>query len=816
MGMIVNTAWLLEYLQPRCSHAELIEVLPRIGLEIEEQHALGAELNAVRIGFIRSKEPLPDAPGMWVCQIELERGMMTPVVCASEHEVREGWGVPVAPAGAVLPTGRTVKADQYHGVHSAGMICLDGEMGLLARGTGMQYFTDESLLGRPLPEVADIPESLLDLNVLPNRPDFLGVIGIAREVAAALGLQLQLPPCDLPDFAGQKPQVAVEIADPELCSRYLGGVIRNVRVAPSPAWLKARLLIAGMRPISNVVDVTNYVMYEWGQPLHAFDFTSIRGQKIVVRRIRPGESLDLLTGAQVSVLKPRKADEAELVPLVIADAERPVALAGIMGGSDTQTTDQTTTVLLEAAHFDPVNIRRTVRRVDLRMEGRGTASSYRFERGTDPETGLSHAARRAVRLIAELGGGEVAGPIVDCHPAPCPSNVIRLSPARVSRTLGLAVDAAAIRSCLERLGMKCAAADHELDVTVPTWRVAVNDRVVLIEDVARILGYDKIPVASGESRQTLGCIAPADRLRQSVASQLVAGGFYECRNPPLEAPELSAWLGTPDDALTLSNCETQDMSVLRRSLLPGLAATVQNNLRRGSTSVRFFEIDRVFSPRGGDTSDGAVDGRWRVGVVVGGTWHKSNWRGGETTDFFTLKGVLEELLESIGLRKATLTADACPPYVAGTAARIDAPGTAVVGHIGEIDPTVLAIDRLTFPLFAFELDLDRLLPAFSALPMYRHIARQPAVTRDLAVVVALSKDYADVAAAIRAAAGPMLESLDLADRYLGQQVKAGHHSLAFRLVFRDAERTLTAEEANGVVEQILVALQQQFGAELRA
>jgi phenylalanyl-tRNA synthetase beta chain len=266
----------------------------------------------------------------------------------------------------------------------------------------------------------------------------------------------------------------------------------------------------------------------------------------------------------------------------------------------------------------------------------------------------------------------------------------------------------------------------------------------------------------------------------------------------------------------LSNFETQDMSVLRRSLLPGLAATVQNNLRRGSTFVRFFEIDRVFAPGAPGTVDLAAISRWRVGVVAGGTWHKSNWRGGERTDFFTLKGVLEELLESVGLRDATLAADSCAPYVAGTAARIDATGLPTIGHIGEIDPAVLTVDRLTFPLYAFELDLDQLRGPFSALPMYTHIARQPAVTRDLAVVVALSRDYADIAAAIRAAAGPTLESLELVDRYRGQQVKAGHHSLAFRLVFRDPERTLTAEETSGIMENVLGKLHDQFDAELRA
>ncbi len=332
---------------------------------------------------MREKTPLAAAQGMYLCQIEIERGRRIPVVCASEHEVQVGWGVPVAPAGTTLPGGREIKAGHVHGVASEGMICLDGELGLLARSTGMQHFSDEKTLGLPLTDVAEIREQLLELNVLPNRPDFLGLIGIAREVAALLRLKLRLPPTLIPAKEGSTP-ITVDVQEPDLCPRYTCGLLRGVKVGPSPAWLKARLLIAGMRPINNIVDVTNYVLYEYGQPLHAFDYSTLRGRRIVVRRMKPGETMELLTG-KVLTADAQGPTKPAGGPLVIADAERPIGLAGIMGGASTQTTERATEILVEAACFDPVNIRHTVKQVDLGMEARGTASSYRFERGTDPD-----------------------------------------------------------------------------------------------------------------------------------------------------------------------------------------------------------------------------------------------------------------------------------------------------------------------------------------------------------------------------------------------------------------------------------------------
>jgi len=818
MPIIVNTAWLLEYLEPKCSHEELLDALPRLGLEVEQTHELKIALDSVRIGFIRRKQPLPEAAGYYLCEIELERGRTVPVVCASEHEICEGWGVPVAVAGTILPTGRSIKAAPFHGVRSEGMIWLDGELGMVARGSGMHQFTDESVLGAPLPRAVEVPEYLLELNVLPNRPDFLGLIGIAREVAALLRLELRYPSTLARAGAHSGPPVTVEIREPDLCSRYMCGLVTGVKVAPSPPWLKARLLLAGMRPINNVVDITNYVLYEWGQPLHAFDYEKITGAQIVVRRMAPGETLELLSGAVVNASgQPGKAKFSE-PPLVIADQERPVALAGIMGGRSTQTAEETTHVLVEAAHFDPVMIRRTVQQVDLGIEGRGTSSSYRFERGTDPNLMLEGALGRALQLIAEIAHGTTVGPKVDQYLRPRGRSVFRVSTKRTSSYLGMPVEVGTVRDCLSRLSMECTGKnEQEVEVSVPTWRADVNDPVVLIEDVARMVGYDQIPVAPQRALPSLGVRATSDRIRQAVASHLVSTGFLECRNPSLESPTMSAWLGDTGDAITLSNWATREMSVLRRTLLAGLAATVQTNVRRGADSVWFFEVDRIFAPIATKSiNGGSMAGRWHVAGIAGGRHHRSDWRSdGTQADFFTLKGVVEDLLEALGARAGVFQSADRKPFVAGTSAEVSLPGIGPVGSIGELDPKVVEFERVPFHVYGFELDLESFEETFTTLPAYHQLLRQPAVARDLAVVARVEVLYAELVDTVKSTAGPTLENLRLVDQYQGSQVPPGHRSLAFHMLFRDPERTLTAEEVAETVARIVAALKDRFGAELR-
>lgn len=685
--MQITTKWLLEYLEPKCTSQQIIDVLPQAGLEIEELH-----------------------------QLE------------------------------------------------------DGDV-------------------------------LATLNVLPNRPDCLGIIGIAREVAAILGLKLRLP--DVPALpVAPRSTVPVEVREPDLCPRYLCQLIRGVKVGPSPSWMQARLVAIGQRPINNVVDITNYILFEWGQPLHAFNFQKLNGGKIVVRRMQAGEKLELLSG---------KVIDASGTPLVIADAERPLALAGIMGGRESETNESTVDVLLEAACFDSVNIRKTVREVDIGLDTRGTSSSYRFERGTDPNSMLLGALRRASALIVELAGGSLEGEASDEYVRPRESASFQLTAKSVSACLGKDVKKTTIRSSLERLQMHCTT---DLVVSVPTWRVDVNDPVVLIEDVARLIGYDSIPTRPSDGTPTSGLRSTRDRMRQEIAASLAAAGLFEARNPSLETPQASTVLADiAGSQVTLRNPSNREMSVARRSLLPGLFQSAERNLRRGTTSVRLFEIDRVFWV---DATDAQPRDRWEVGGIIGGSVLDGDWRGGGAKlDFYHAKGIVEGLLDAMGQRERRFEPLTARPFVAGAAAAI-LDGNRVVGRIGELDAGVVDTGKVAIRLYAFELDIDALEPAFLSIPRSQPLARTPAVTRDLAIVVAEGQAYSPIEAAIRATVGGALESVSLVDVYRGPQVAGERKSLALRLVLRDATRTLTAEEAAEIMDRVLGKLRGDFSAELRS
>ena len=452
------------------------------------------------------------------------------------------------------------------------------------------------------------------------------------------------------------------------------------------------------------------------------------------------------------------------------------------------------------------------------MESRGTAASYRFERGTDPNRMLEGALCRAVGLIAELAGGTPEGAIIDQNPRPREPRIFGVSPARTSSYLGMPVDATTIRDSLTRLSMECSSdSDQVVQVKVPTWRADVNDAVVLIEDVARMIGYDQIPVKPQPSTPTVGLRSTTDQLRQVVSDHLVAAGFFECRNPSLESPKMTGWLGDPGDLIAVRNWATREMSVLRRTLLSGLATTVQTNVRRGAQSAWFFECDRIFGGSAPEAKGSeAMKGRWQIAGVAGGRLQRSNWRAdGAQVDFFTLKGTLEDLLEKIGARGAEFRAVDRPPFVAGTAATVVLESRGSIGVIGEIDPKAVEFERVPFRVFAFEIDLEALEAVFKELPVYQPLLRQPAVTRDMAVVVSTGVFYQDLEGLIRATAGDTLELLRLVDRYQGAPVPAGHQSLAFHMHFRHVDRTLTANEIAEIMEQVTAVLKERFGAELR-
>ena len=839
--MLVNTSWLLDYLTPHCPHADLLNAFTAAGLEVEEEYHLAEFLRPVVVGFIRNKTAIAGAEGLFHTRIEIAKNRVIDVVCASEHEVQEGWGVPVAPAGTELPNHKLISAGTFHGVNSEGMICLDGEMGLVARSTGLQVFEDESLLGQPLVEVSETEEILVDLAILPNRPDCLGMVGIAREMAAVLGLQLKYPVTPENHLKlTAKSVVPVHIEDGELCPRYLGQAIRGVQVAPSPAWLKSRLLLSGKRPINNVVDITNYVLLEWGQPLHAFDLKTLKGGEIRVRNMQPGEKLALLDETKLKYSEP--------APLVIADAERPVALAGIMGGSETQTTSDSTDILLEAASFNAVNIRGTSKRLGVRSD-----SSYRFERGTDPNRMLLGAATRAAELICELTGGELDGACTEQYPNKREPTTFQLSADHFSRYLGMEVDAKTIRENLEKLEMTC---DDDLNVAAPTWRMDTNDKVALIEDVARLVGYDAIPLEPTSTSSTSGHTHPLDRMRWQVAEALTANGFLETRTPPLRPiddglPPLTK--GRPGGVapIRLQNPMRTDMTELRRSLVPSLLEVVLRNHRRGAEGFRFYEIDRAFALHDGEpdaSASGSTGGltpprspveTWTATMILGGPARELAWKNGsEDVDFYHLKGAVDSLLESLGTRDAVYSPATQNGLVPGKTASISA-GSETVGVIGQIDPALTAKSKLRTPIFAAELNLHALLPNYTAIRLHGGLPRTQAVDKDISVLLPVDTPYGDVVNSIRAsfeataknvhasfletaddeqrdaAQGPRLEDVRCVDFYRGKGVADDRKSLTIRMTFRDVGRTLTSEESNALLQAAADALAKEHNAELR-
>jgi phenylalanyl-tRNA synthetase beta chain len=794
--MLVNTNWLLEYIVEPCSPQDLLKALGSTPIEIEAHHPLSDALRDIVVGFIRKKDPIPGSDGMYICEADFGNGKTLQVVCASEHPIELGWGVPIAKGGTKLPTGVAIKSERFHGAFSEGMICLDGELGLLARGSGLQVFHDEREIGRPLAEVIDISDSILDLKAPANRPDLLSLIGIAREVAAILGLTLKLPTINLSEEqAPTAGQVSVDIVEPSLCARYMCRLIRNVTIGKSPAWLSSRLRSAGSSPINNVVDITNFVMREWGQPLHAFDFNTLLGAKIVVRKMAPSESLELLDGTLVS---------GEKEPLVIADAERPIALAGIMGGRNTQINPNTTDVLLESAYFDPVQLKKSMGELRLKI----TDASYRFSRGVDPNLMLQMALERAAALIAELASGTTLREAVDVYPDRKAPRRFHLTSESVSSYLGRDVDAATTKQSLQRLGMQCS---DGLEFEVPTWRVDANDAVVLIEDVARMVGYDQIPLQHPPGPLTVGQRNSLDRFRSRVTTFLADAGFLESRNLPLESPQFVSQFGPErDEPVRLINSLKEDMSVLRKSLLPGLLETVERNARRDSLDFRYFEIERTFVRE----PDEVVE-TWKVAAAVGGSVRDIDWSSGKSKmDFFHTKGVVESLFQALSIRSVNFQPGDFNGFKKGETALVSH-GDELLGVMGAIDDQLLSARKIHEPIYAFELNLHNMSKVSTGAKSFKEPPRTPAIVRDLAVEVKRSISYAEIERTIREVAGELLEEVRCTDVYEGKQIQKGNRSISFRLRFRDPQRNLSNEDVSNRIELIVEELARQYGAKLR-
>ena len=760
--MLVPWSWLTEYVEVDRPVEEVAERLAISSLEVERivEHGVRDEngnLGRFVVGRVVEAGKHPNADRLQLCRVDVGEGEPRQIVCGAWN-FGAGATVAVGLPGAVLPDGLRLERRKLRGEISDGMILSERELELGPDHTGILVL-DEGEPGTPLADVLPLRERALEVQSTGNRGDLLSVYGIAREVAALFDVPLRPPPGA--DVSGGGDAVDIRVDDPAGCPTYVGRLFRDVRVGPSPPWLRARLAAAGQRPISNVVDVTNYVMLALGSPLHAFDHSRLAGGQIVVRRARPREELRTLDGS-VRLLDPSD--------LVIADAERAVAIAGIMGGEESEVAAETETVLLEAANFEPAGILRSSERLRLRTE-----ASNRWEKGVDP-TLAEQAAVYATELVVRLTGARYAGGGAFRGDLPAPP-VVRYRPHRADELIGLEVPAREQARILERLGFEV----EEAHVRVPTWRARdVTREVDVVEEVARFK-LAEVPFTMPKRRELRGRLTREQRLRRLVEDVLVGAGISEAYTWSLQATD------PHPAAIRLPEPPTAEMALLRTELLGGLLDSVRVNRNAGNERIALWELARVYLP----SNHELPDERWHLAAVLEG-------------GYFRAKGIVEALYEALHVETRFEAAPELRERF-GTGARTSD------GWVAELRPELLGAGW-----GAFELDLDSLLPRVPPLPLYEEVIAFPAVKQDLAFVVSEDVPAGDLVAAAREAAGPELRHARVFDVYRGEQIPEGRKSVAIAVSFQSPERTLTDEDAAAFRARIVRELAQRFGAELRA
>jgi phenylalanyl-tRNA synthetase beta chain len=789
----VPLSWLRELCPISLSAEEVADLLTRHGVEIERIIRPWDELSGVLVARVESVRDHPQADRL--CLATVATGGAEREVVVGVRNMKPWDLVPYAPPGATLP-GMAGKLErrEIRGVASEGMLCSPKELNISADHTGILILDEELEPGTDLKESLGLDESVLDIEVFPNRPDLLSIAGVAREVAAVTGADLVLPDTSVQEGTEEAADVAtVEVKDHERCPRYLARVIRGVHHARSPVRTQVRLAAAGMRPLGAVVDATNYVMLELGQPLHPFDLRKLAGPGIVVRPAEDGERLATLDG-----------EERKLTPedLVIADLERAVAIAGVMGGGDSEVSEETTDVLIESAHFQPVAILRTARRLGLRTE-----ASIRFERGADPEA-VAPAAARAAALITSWAGGTVLVGAVDVGAVP-PRRTVAVRPERAAALLGIELSAADVREALARLRLPASEEGDTVVVEVPSARVDLEREVDLIEEVARLSGYDHVPSTLPGVRQGGGLTA-RQRLARRVRDVLAGAGLFETGSWSFaSAADLELFPGRP--GVRVANPVSEDEAHLRTSLLPGLLRAARRNVANRRPSVRLFEIGATFEIG----RDGGVLEEVRLSAVLTGP-AQEEWPGeSRPQDFLDLKGLLEHVLAAMGLEGWSLSGALDRPWHPARSATVQLAGESI-GEVGELHASVAESFDLAGRVAALEVRLQPLLSAASTLPAFREVSRFPPVHRDVAFLLAEDVPAGEVRAALIEAAGSLLDRVLLFDVFVGDPLPAGKKSLAFSVDFRAPDRTLTDQEADDLVKAIAARLAKDFDAELRA
>ncbi len=799
--MKVPVSWLKEYVDFEDTIEGLADKLTFSGLEVEAIETIGSDFAGVVVGEVLAIGPHPDADKLRLCTVNFGAEETMQVVCGAPN-VEVGGKYPFAPVGTTLPCGITLKRAKIRGVESMGMLCARDELGLGEDHSGLLVLDAALEPGTPFVAVWGEPETVIELEVTPNRPDCLSMIGVAREMAVLYGTELKLPRIEISESANDvNEEISVTVEDPEKCPRYTARVLRDAKIGPSPEWMQKRLEAAGLRPISNVVDITNYVMLETGHPLHAFDKALVAGSRIIVRDAKPGEKMHTLDDIERTLT-------GEM--LVIADAEQPSAVAGVMGGNVSEINDNTSSILLEAAAFETSSIRHTAKKLGL-----STDSSYRFQRGVNADS-VEWASRRAAALMCELSGATLCKGIVDVYPQPKQPVKIPFSYARIEGMIGSGVTVDEMQRIFASLEIGIEDDNGECAVAVaPTFRLDLEREVDLVEEIARIHGVDNVP-----ARTPLAKVIPeADDSRVRAVAEL------RDRLQGLGVSEIMNYTLVNHPLLDLFNRENResreelphpismDQSVMRTSLIPQLVESLGRNHSRQINEACFYELGRVFNRVDGTPIQRETVSLGMMGPVGRSLLEKRAPVSDEDM-FVWMKGLVEKLLTAQCLHEVSFSAEDRPEFESGKAVSIQLDGE-TIGCMGLVNKTARAEWRLTGPVAAAELQLEALLKNAFAITKTQDLAQFPSMSRDIALIVDQSVKHEDIVTLVRKSNPKDLESFGLFDIYQGKGIEKGKKSLAYNFIYRSATQTLTDKKVNKAHQKLTDFLCAQLNASLR-
>ncbi len=792
--MRLSRKWLNEFVTVDLPDREFAEAMTMSGSKVEITEDLSQTMHGVVVGEVLSQMRHPDSDHLWVCMVDVGEQDPLQIVTGAQN-VQVGDLVPVATDGSLLPDGTEIRTGTLRGVESAGMLCSLKELGLTLRDypyaieNGIWILQEGELQpGTDIRTVIGADDHVVEFEITPNRPDCLSVIGLAREAAATFHQPLRLHTPVIRGGGGDiRALCSVEIADPALCPRYTARMVRNVKIAPSPAWLRERLRNSGVRPINNIVDITNYVMLEYGQPMHAFDFACVEGGKIVVRTAAPGETIRTLDGNDRALTESM---------LCICDGHRPVCVAGVMGGANSEIVGDTAMVLFESANFDGTSVRRTAAALNMR-----TDASSRYEKGLDPMNTMK-AVQRACELVELLGAGEVVDGVIDVVPRPFPEHTVPLEPDRVNALLGTDVEETRMRAILEELGFTLEGSA----IRVPSWRGDVEGCADIAEEVARFYGYNNIPCtlyggggAAGGYSDVQKCVARLGGLCRALGyDEIITYSFIS----PAQYDQIRLAPGSPLRASKkILNPLGEDSSIMRTTTLPSALDILARNYNNRNRNVRLYELGKIYLPR----ADGLADEKKVLTLSAYG----------DGLDFFALKGDVETILQALRVPDVRFAPEReNPSYHPGRCARVYSGGTPL-GVLGQIHPAVAAGFGADCELYAAELPFDALFALRGAEPTYTPLPRFPAISRDIALVCGEDVSVGALADCIRRSGGALLREVKFFDVYTGAGIPAGKKSVAFSLLLRSDDNTLTFEHAEEAVSGILAALKKELDAAIR-